>query len=327
MIGGTIIRFEDPFFLLLLLLIPLLNMLERRLRQRPAFLYSAASLLRGIIDIPSPPGRHALRLMRNIALALLVFGMARPQMGQGPVLWDRVGPTSIIAIDISEAMGKASITYGDELVSPIWAVRRAVGRILEGEGGGKLGLVGFADHVRLFCPPTADVDYVVRILERIEPMWGENGRVVGDAIATSIGLIDRVDMGQVEDQARQVVVICSGIPSEGAISTETALQAAKVLGIKTFVIVFSNDAQSCRTVEQVLKPLLQIDDGRVVSTSSLVGLENTLGELLVGQGFFARRHHVRYQRYAELYSVFVVPALSLLLMEAILGNTVWRRLP
>jgi Ca-activated chloride channel family protein len=35
----------------------------------------------------------------------------------------------------------------------------------------------------------------------------------------------------------------------------------------------------------------------------------------------------KYQRYRELYPWFILGGLIVLLMEVILGNTVWRRLP
>jgi Ca-activated chloride channel family protein len=34
-----------------------------------------------------------------------------------------------------------------------------------------------------------------------------------------------------------------------------------------------------------------------------------------------------YQQYRELFPWLILPGLSLLLLEIILGNTVWRRLP
>ena len=82
--------FAQPYFLLLLLLLPLLAWLKGKVGFQPAFLYSSVQLVRGITGITRSRAGSILLKLRWLALALFVIALARPQLGEvnGPLSHD-----------------------------------------------------------------------------------------------------------------------------------------------------------------------------------------------------------------------------------------------
>ena len=75
-------RLESPWWLLLLILFPLIGWVRRRwFGGRPSLMFSSVQLVRGITGLAKPRSGLLLGLLRWTALLLFVIGMARPQWG------------------------------------------------------------------------------------------------------------------------------------------------------------------------------------------------------------------------------------------------------
>ena len=77
------ITFAQPWFLLLLLFLPLLAWLKGRHGHEPAFLYSSVQLVKGISALTRSQAGRLLPRLRWLILALLIIALARPQLGEG----------------------------------------------------------------------------------------------------------------------------------------------------------------------------------------------------------------------------------------------------
>src|SRR5437588_2832480 len=96
--------FAHPYFLLLLLLLPLLAWLKGKVGFQPAFLYSSVQLVRGITGITRSRAGAILAKMRWLALALFFIALARPQVGEGETRVTASGVDIVVAIDLSGSM-------------------------------------------------------------------------------------------------------------------------------------------------------------------------------------------------------------------------------
>src|SRR5438477_10079216 len=96
--------FAHPYFLPLLLLLPLLAWLKGRIGFQPAFLYSSVQLVRGITGITRSRAGSILLKLRWLALALFIVALARPQLGEGETKVTASGIDIVVAIDLSGSM-------------------------------------------------------------------------------------------------------------------------------------------------------------------------------------------------------------------------------
>ena len=72
--------FAHPYFLLLLLLLPLLAWLKGRRGQPPAFLYSSVQLVEGLTRARRSRAGAFLAALRWLVLALFIVALAQPRL-------------------------------------------------------------------------------------------------------------------------------------------------------------------------------------------------------------------------------------------------------
>src|SRR5688500_12102307 len=96
--------FAHPYFLLLLLVLPLLGWWKHR-RERPAaLLYSSTQLLATLHDMTRWTPSRILSLLRWTALVLFIIGLARPQHIESETTVRASGIDIIAALDLSMSM-------------------------------------------------------------------------------------------------------------------------------------------------------------------------------------------------------------------------------
>ncbi|MCB0212097.1 MAG: VWA domain-containing protein, partial [Anaerolineae bacterium] len=141
-----------PWFLLLLLLIPLMIavyiMLLRR-RSRFAVRYSSLSLVRAAVPKWSRWRRHLPFGLFLAGLALLIMAMARP-VAEVEVPLSRT--TIILALDTSRSMCATDV-FPNRLTV---AQEAALAFIEDQPAGTQIGIVAFAGFAELVQMPTAD---------------------------------------------------------------------------------------------------------------------------------------------------------------------------
>src|SRR5947208_16021712 len=96
--------FAHPYFLLLLLLLPVLAWLKGKIGFQPAFLYSSVQLVRGITVITRSRAGSILLKLRWLALALFIIALARPQLAEGETKITDSGIDLVIAIELSGSL-------------------------------------------------------------------------------------------------------------------------------------------------------------------------------------------------------------------------------
>lgn len=331
-------RFAHPWFLLLLLLLPLVAWFRKRHHGHPAFLYSSVSLVKGITGITQSPVGRILRRLRWIALALLIIGLARPQRGAGETVLRSSGIDIVVAIDLSTSMASEDFLAGGQRVNRLNIAREVLREFIKKRVNDRIGLVAFARNAYVVAPPTLDQQFLEQNLDRLQMGLIEDGTAVGAALSAALNRLERSTA-----RSRIVILMTDGQNNAGKIPPLTAAEAAHALGIKVYTIgvgkrgqapmpMFdrAGNARGYRMIdvdidEDTLKAIADRTGGRYFRADSTDTLRRIYAE--IDQLEKSDIELKKYQHYAEVFPWVVLPAFALLMLEMILNNTVWRRLP
>ena len=209
-------RFEDPIYLYLLAVIPLLAVIrwlmvrqqKKRLRQ-----FGDPDLVKELMPDVSrfrPLVKFCLLLM---VLSLLIVMLARPQFGTKISHEKRTGIETIIAMDISNSMLAEDVTP-----SRLDRAKMMVENLVDNFTNDKIGLIVFAGDAFIQLPITSDYVSAKMFLSSIDPSMMATQ---GTDIAAAISMASH-SFTQEEGIGKAIIVITDGEDHEGG-----ALEAAK----------------------------------------------------------------------------------------------------
>lgn len=226
------LRFEDPIFLWLLCILPVLVLIRligwgrrhAKLKKLgdPVLL---KQLMPGISKY-RPTVKFCLLLS---ALALLIVMLARPQMGSKISHDKRQGIETIICLDISNSM-----LAEDVVPSRLDKSKMLVENLVDNFTNDKIGLIVFAGDAFVQLPITSDYVSAKMFLQNITPGLIQTQ---GTNIADAIDLASK-SFTQQNNVGRAIVVITDGENHEPG-ATEAAA-AAKKKGINVFILGIGN---------------------------------------------------------------------------------------
>jgi Ca-activated chloride channel family protein len=331
------IRFLYPQLLWLLALLPLLALWRGRRGPVAAVEYSNADIARQVArETRSRAGRWLLALQLG-ALALLIIGLARPQLGRSNSNIQASGIDLILALDVSGSMEALDFKLGNQPASRVDVVKSVASKFIEGRPNDRIGIVAFAGAPYLVSPLTLDHDWLLQNLERVQIGMVEDGTAIGSAVATSVNrLRDQPSKSKI------VVLLTDGQNNAGKIAPATAAEAAKVLGVKVYTIgagargeapipvtdAFGNKrlAMAKVDVDEATLEKIAAETGakfyRATDTASLKQIYAEIDRL-------EKTTHTmkKFESRHELFAWTVVPAICLLGTALGLEQTRFRRLP
>ena len=217
-----IFRFEDPWFLLFLGIVPLLGWWYRTRgeRRRGSLTHSDVA---GIVHAGGGEGRwlrHLPAALRGLALVCLVLAFARPQTGVTGENVVSEGIDIVLALDVSSSM-----LAEDLAPNRLEAVKAVASDFAEGRENDRIGLVIFAGRAFTQAPLTLDHSVVTALMTELEVGMIEDGTAVGMGLATAVKRL------QASEAASKVVVLLTdGRNNRGEIDPVTAAQAPRRWG-------------------------------------------------------------------------------------------------
>ena len=226
--------FAAPWLLLLLAVLPVAG-LAYVLAARRARARVAAAVTPGLWSnlMPRRPGwrRHVAPLLCALAIALLLVGLARPQLALSHDLRET---TVVLTVDASRSMAATDVQP-----SRIAAARSAARKLLSGlPENAKVGVVSFSRQVRVLAAPTDDRQAVEAALSGVTL---SGGTALGDAIVRAVASLKDANAPA---QGRAIVVISDGKSTEGATAPIAAARAAKAAGVRIFAVSLGTAAGS-----------------------------------------------------------------------------------
>ena len=330
--------FASPWWLLGLLAIPLLAWLRGKTGRESAFIYSSLTLVKGITELSRSRAGAFLVNLRWFALALLFVGLARPQVGGGQAPLRASGIDIAVAVDLSGSMAAEDFELRGERVNRLTMLKDVLGTFIENRPADRIGLVAFATEAFIAAPPTLDHDFLARVLKRLELGVIEgNQTAIGSALSAAVNRLR-----DLRSKSRIVVLMTDGQSNAGKVPPLTAAEAAQALGVKVYTIgvgtrgfapMPARDAfgrkvyvrQAVDIDEDTLKKIAEKTGGKYYRADSTETLRRVYAE--IDKLEKSEQEQKRHAYYEELMSWCVAPALALLALELLLGQTVWRKLP
>ena len=282
---------------------------------------------------------RTLGFLRLLALLLLAVAIARPQSEKR---WDEItteGIDIMLALDISGSMKAEDFKPKNRVT----VAKEVVADFVKGLRNDRVGLVVFAAQSFTQCPLTLDYGVLLNFLNKVDIGLIEDGTAIGNALATCV---DRLKDSAAKSKV--IVLLTDGENNAGIIDPLTAAQAAQAFGIRIYTIgvgrpegtpivyddpiwgrQYARDEYGnlilVRVDEKSLKEIAAITGGKYFRATDKTALEKIYHEIWRME---KTRFKVKeYQKYRELFPVFLLPALLLLAGEFLLGQTIWLKLP
>jgi Ca-activated chloride channel family protein len=170
------------------------------------------------------------------------------------------------------------------------------------------------------------------LLENIDRL--QIGTIDSDATAIGDGLMTALNrLRNLKSKSRIVVLMTDGGNNSGKIDPITATEAAQTLAVKIYTIGLGNREivqqmglpAGFLPDEDTLQKIAQMTGGvfyRADNSEKLSSIYDQIDKLEKTEAVVSK-----YTQYKELFPWFILSGLILLLVEILLGQTVFRRLP
>lgn len=334
--------FAYPWVLLGLLLIPLLALLKGKIGGTPGVLFSSTQL---VVAVGKKRRAHAGAILFSLVyatIALLIVALARPQMGSTLERVQASGVDIMLVLDVSGSMVAEDYTIGGAPASRIDTVKRVTRQFIEARPNDRIGIIAFAGRPYLVSPLTLDHDWLLTRLDDVHLGMVEDGTAIGSALASAANRLKDRDA-----KTKIIVLLTDGANNAGKVMPLTAAESARALGIKIYTIgAGSNGPRGDGYVpvpaqgpfgnkvyqyvkfdfdEKLLDQIAQLGSGKYFRAADTETMDKTFKEI-----DRLEKTKIEVEKTAEYHDFFpwiLLAATLLLAAEALLSQTLWRRLP
>lgn len=320
--------FAAPWLLLLLPTVAVLAAILcwRRSKLGPVgMIYADTRLVSGSGKSVSLQVIPFLRVMRFVALALLLIAAARPQIGEAREVVRGEGVDIAIALDISGSMGETDLKP-----HRLQAAKDIIAEFIGERRFDRIGLVVFSREAFIQSPPTLDHTTLLQLLGDVhlsDQLGIEDGTAMGTGMATAANMLK-----DSTSDSKLVTLITDGISNAGELDPITAATAAATLDIKLYTIGVGSHSPRTHDIpegssidEESLQRIAAITNAKFYRATDTEGLRDIYAEIDSLEKSDVEILH--FTRHRELAAWLIVPALLLLVVELTLSQTVLRRLP
>ena len=321
-------RFENPIYLWLLLIIPILIILKIMMwyvQRKKLSRIGNPTLLKELMPDVSRFRPWVKFLLLITALSSLILTLARPQFGSKISHEKRNGIEAIIALDISNSM-----LAQDVQPSRLDKSKLMIENLINSFINDKIGLVVFAGEAYVQLPITSDYVSAKMFLSDITPnLISAQGTDIARAIRVSLS-----SFTQQKGVGKAIILITDGEDNEGG--ALEAVKEAKEKGVNVFILgvgdskgapiplgdgeyLKDNHGQTVVTAlnENMCKEIAQAGSGTYIhiDNTSLAQeqLNNELSKLQKGDS-----DAVVYSEYNEQFQIVALLSFILLLIEVCL---------
>lgn len=328
------LSFAQPYFLLLLLLLPLVAW--HRYRQQGT--HEPTLTLSNTVFMQLPGYKTTWRarlrpymyILKLAAAALLIIALARPQNRYAEEKINADGIDIIISMDVS-----GSMLARDFEPDRLGAAKEVAREFVKNRPYDRIGLVVFAGESFTQCPATTDHKVVETLLDGIRSGMLADGTAIGMGLATAVTRLQDSPA-----KSKVVILLTDGVNNAGFFDPLTAAETARQYGIKTYTIgigtegyapypvqgVFGMSYQQMEVKidEELLQKIADATGGKYYRATNNESLRQIYAE--IDRLEKSKIEVTTVSRYAERFYPFAGFALVLLLLHLLLRQTVFRGL-
>ena len=309
-------EFGQPYYLLLILILPLLVLwyFKKGQNQEATIRFSNLELISKSVIQNGKMKNMFFIIGRLFIMLLIIFALARPRLS------DTIRESKTEIVDILLVIDQSSSMLAQDFKpNRLEAAKEVAKKFIKDREGDRLGLIVFAGEPYIQCPLTRDINVLLEFTDEIEIIDQEHdGTAIGMAIANSINRLRESDT-----KSKTIILLSDGSNNQGELDPITAAGLAAKFDIKIYTVAAGThglapypvtDAWGRQVIQKVqvdvdeesLKEIAIITGGqffRATDNKSLLKVYEDIDAL--------ERTEIEvkeYQNYTELYSWFTIPA-------------------
>jgi Ca-activated chloride channel family protein len=351
-------EFQYPWVLALLGLLPVYALLRGKIGKLSALAFSSAEIARAAgAQARSAAGRFLI-FVRLLVVALGIVALAGPRLADYHVETETPGIDIMLVLDLSWSMMAIDMGKPAEKLSRYAIASGVLKDFIQKRPDDRIGLVAFSGVPYLASPLTLNHGWLLENLERLHiGIISDLGTAIGDAVVVGA---KRLKAGP-NSKSRIMILLTDGDNLNGKLDPIPAAQLAAALGVRIYTIGIGIE-QPCYLPKFDPKTgkLILDSNGNVIYSITVNGVEtqnyllnpanySVLGKMAnLSGGQFYRATNARelqniynqinrleksevkqrrFATYAPLFQWPLLAALGLLILEIILANTRFRRVP
>jgi len=323
-------RFESPYFLLLIFLIPVFH--------RVWFSRSRSPGLKLPLDVPATEKKRDpsffIILIRYLTLIFLIVALARPQ--EGFKQRERIvsGIDIMMVMDVSMSMNIEDLADRSRLE----VAKKTIEEFIKRRNNDRIGFGVFSGEAFTLAPPTLDYGLVLGEIDTVEVGKLKDGTAIGDGLAVAIARLK-----DSKAKSRVIILLTDGDNNVGQVHPETAGELAKGFGIRVYTIaigkegrvrlpiksrdIFGRERTTYQWFDNALNPTLLREiadktDGKFYRATDADALDRVFDEIdHLEKTEVKTNEHIDYR---DRYSLFLSIGVFFLLMEQLFKFWLWR---
>jgi Ca-activated chloride channel family protein len=327
------IHFADPWYFLLLLLIPLYIFWHwyNSKKKHVAIKASNLSGLKAIAKTDRVRWRPVLFILRCLCIAASVTALARPQSSFSNEKISTRGIDIVIALDVSPSM------YAVDLrPNRLEAAKVTAKEFIDARKNDRIGLVVFSAETFTQCPITFDHELLKSQIDFVDNWQLGGGTALGDGLFMAVNRV--ADTAQLNTKV--IILLTDGYKNAGEFSPLDAAEAAKQLHVRVYAIGIGKKSNTQIPIydkngrqmgfldpsesfdEKTMQAIAETTGGKYFQASSKEGLSEIYKEI---DAIEKQKIDVSItKRYDEKFYPFVIAAIAFLLLEILLSQTIFR---
>jgi len=329
------LSFQSPYFLIFLVIIPILFywFFRKEYSRGGTIRFPNLDVVKRVNTSRARRAKIVLFLIRAVAITLIILAVARPQSGSREEEVITEGIDIILAMDVSTSMRAEDFKPKNRLQ----AAKVVAGDFINGRKNDRIGMVVFAGNSFTQCPLTLDYSIVLKFLDEIETGMIEDGTAIGMAIGNCVNRLK-----DSKAKSKVVILLTDGRNNRGELDPITASYVAETFDIKIYTIGAGKRGEALYPIddpifgtryvrmpveidEDLLKKIAGITLGKYFRATDEEKLDQIYKEI---SNMEKTEIKVRqYTRYSEMFAYFLNPVIFLIIIEIFLSNTIFRKIP
>jgi len=312
--------FANPGWLFLLLAVPALCFLGFNRGTRSWILFPTLRVLGTFGWKPKDRPFRFAPLIIPLALIPAILALARPQFQQIRTSRTASGIDILIALDVSRSMEIADFQDAETRAlrreRRIDAAKKVITDFIQERPDDRIGIVTFAARPYTVAPLTLSHDNIVRALEPISLVDGEeSGTAIGSAISAAATRLENLQ----DSKSKVIVLVTDGMSNSGQLSPLEAAELAGDLEIKVYPVAIGTESGRLKNGipqkefdEETLKKIAEITKGDYYRARTHRGLRDAFASIDELEKTEAQRES--WTQREELYPWFILPTLVVIFL-------------
>jgi Ca-activated chloride channel family protein len=276
--------------------------------------------------------------LRWFTLAMLIFALAQPRLTRSETQVHASGIDIVVALDMSGSMMSEDFEVAGGRLSRLAMAKEVLKKFIDKRPNDRIGLVAFATEAFIASPLTLDHNFLLQNIERLELGTIDDSRTaIGSGLSTAVNRLR-----ELKSKSKIVILMTDGQNNSGKIAPLTAAEAAHALKVKVYTVgvgmqgmapmpQFFNgqkvgyQMQPVDIDEPTLQKISEMTGGKYYRADNAKRFQEIYAE--IDKLEKTEADIKKFAHHNELFAWIIVPGLGLLLLEVLLRETLFRRLP